>query len=293
MLTFRFSKFQLAFAYSFLCLAFVCSIKGKAQYLLPIGARANAIGGSTITLPDAFAVFSNPASTTIQEQNSVGLFYDHRYNISGLSNLAFAGNFKIKKTTILGGIARSGDELLNHCRLEVAIAHKIRNVSLGGGAGYHQIMVSENGVAQNITFQFGGVAELTPKLTYGAHIYNILRSKVSKEKSIYYPVIMRMGLSYKPIKKVFISAEIEKDSRFEPNFKAGMEYQPFEKLYFRTGFNSNPSNGFFGIGIKLKEWKFDYGIALHNRLGLTHYIGLEFGLTAISTKNSVQPENPQ
>ena len=207
MLTFRFSKVQLALFILFLCHALIFYVKVNAQYLLPVGARSNAMGGSTITLPDAFSVFSNPASTTYLEQNSIGLFYDHRYNISGLSNLALAGSFKIKKSSILGGVARSGDELLNHSRLEIALAHKIRNVSLGGGAGYHQIMVSENGVAQNFSFQFGGTAELTPKLTYGAHVYNILRSKVSKEKSIYYPVIMRMGLSYKPIKKVFIKAK--------------------------------------------------------------------------------------
>ncbi len=264
-----------------------------AQYILPIGARANSMGGSTITLPDVFSVFSNPASSSYLEQNSIGIYYDHRYNLSGLSNIALGGNYKIKGISVLGGIARSGDELLNHSRLELALAYKIRNVSLGGGAGYHQLMVSENGVAQNVTFQFGGIAEITPKLTYGAHVYNFLRSKVSKEKSLYYPVIMRMGISYKPIKPVFISAEIEKDSRFDPNFKAGMEYQAIEKLYFRTGFNSNPSNGFFGVGIKLKDWRFDYGISVHNRLGITHYVGLVFGLPNSTTKNSIQSEIPQ
>jgi len=237
------------------------------------------MGGSTITLPDAFSVFSNPASSVLSEQNSVGLFYDHRYNISGLSNMAIAGNYKIKNSALSGGISRSGDELLNYNRCEIALTHKIRNVSLGGGAGYHQVMVSENGAARNITFQFGGIAEITPKLTYGAHVYNISRSKVSKDKSIYYPVIMRMGVSYKAVKNVFLSIEIEKDNRFDPNVKAGMEYKPLDYLFIRTGFNTNPSNSFFGLGLKLKGWMFDYGVSYHKRLGLTHYIGLVFGLS--------------
>ena len=154
-------------------------------------------------------------------------------------------------------------------------------------------MILENGVARNITFQFGGVAQLTSKLTYGASVYNIFRSKVSKEKSIYYPVLMKMGISYKPIKPVFISAEIEKDSRFDPNFKVGLEYNPNEKLYFRTGINTNPSNAFFGLGIKLKDWIFDYGISLHNRLGITHYIGLVFNISPANTSKSAESNNTQ
>jgi len=225
-----------------------------------------------------FSVFANPAAATGLENNNIGLFFDHRYNLAGLSNLAIAGNYNLKHTSLLVGVSRYGDDLLNQSRCELAIAHKIRNVSLAGGAGYQQIMVAENGSARNVTFQFGGIAKLTPNITYGAHIFNLSRSKVSKEKSIYYPVIMRMGFSYAPIKQVFISAEIEKDSRFNPNFKAGVEYRFNHYLFFRTGINSNPATACLGFGFKLKEWMFDYALAYHNRLGLVHNIGLVFSL---------------
>jgi len=247
-----------------------------AQTFTPIGARLNSMANASVSVSDMFSVFSNPASLTTLESSCAALFFDHRYNVSGLNTYAFAYSHDIKKSKIAAGFVKFGDQLLNQNRIELAIAHKIRMVSLGGGIGYQQLMVYENGVAKALTLQFGGNVELTPKITYGAHVYNMLRSKMDKNSQLYYPVIMKTGFSYLPNKSVIVSCEIEKDNRFDPNFKAGIEYKIIEWMFLRMGVNSNPSNGFGGLGFKLKDWKFDYGVSFHNRLGLVHFFGLNF-----------------
>ena len=248
----------------------------QAQYFTPIGARLNSMANASVAVSDPFSIFSNPSNLTSDNKSSIAVYADHRYSVSGLNTLAFASNHTVRKTSISVGASRFGDELLNHHRAEIAAAYKIRLVSLGLGLGYQQLMVSENGVARAMTLQFGGTVEISPKIRYAAHVYNMLRAKVDARSSLYYPVIMRTGFSYLPIKSAIISAEIEKDSRFEPNFKMGLEYQLKEWMYLRTGINSNPFNAFGGIGFKQKDWKLDYGVSFHNRLGMVHILSLVF-----------------
>lgn len=276
----------------FFCLI-VCLLQSfeiYAQYFTPIGARLNSMGNASVTVSDAFSIFSNPANLALMDKTSVAVYADHRYSLSGLNTLAFASNHTFRKASISVGATRFGDELLNHNRVEAAAAYKIRLVSLGLGLGYQQLMVSENGVARAMTLQFGGTVEISPKIKYAAHVYNMLRAKVDARSLLYYPVIMRTGFSYLPIKSAIISAEIEKDSRFEPNFKLGLEYQLKEWMYLRTGVNSNPFNAFGGIGFKQKDWKLDYGVSFHNRLGMVHYISLVFSFDRKSKeKTKVEP----
>lgn len=248
----------------------------KAQFSLPVGARMNSMGNASVTLSDAFSLFANPACLTENSRANVGLYFDHKYNLAGLNTMAIAGSKKLGSSAMSAGISRLGDELLNHTRIEVGFAYKIRNVSLGGGLGYHQMYVSEHGTGKSMTLQFGGTAQLTPKLKFGAHAYNLSRSKIGKESSLYYPVWMRAGFSYLPIKQIICIAELEKDSRYAPNAKIGVEYNLKERLCFRTGINTLPSNGFAGLGVQVKEFRLDYGVSFHSRLGLTHFVGLVF-----------------
>lgn len=241
---------------------------------MPIGARLNGLANASVTLIDPFSVFVNPANLANTTKPTLGLFADHRYSLSGLNILALAYSQNYKSWGAGVGVARYGDELLNHTRVEFALAYKIRMVSLGAGVGYHQLMIMELGTASRALFQLGGRAELTPKLTYAASVYNLARAKVSSQSSIYYPVVMKMGLSYIAIKQVVLMGEVEKSSDSKTNFKAALEYSLLGYLQFRTGVNTFPSQGFLGVGLKWKGASLDYAISFHSRLGNVHALGL-------------------
>ena len=234
------------------------------------------MGNTTVTLVDAFSVFSNPATLTSLPTRTAAAYFEQRYAVAGLNSMAFAYSHPIKTSCLALGTTRFGDELLNHSRVELGFAHKIRTVSLGGGLGYQQLFVAENGVGKGVTLQFGGTAEINKKLVYGAHVYNMLRAKIASESSLYYPVMMKMGFSYLPMNELIITSEVEKMSGQTPNFKAGLEYRLTEWFFARTAVNTAPSNGFGGIGLKFKECSLDYGISFRSRLGFVHYLGLVY-----------------
>ncbi len=249
-----------------------------SQLVFPLGARYNGVGNATVALPDVFSVFSNPACLTGLQASSLGLYTDHRYNMSGMNNVALSYCHVQKEARVAAGIGRYGDELLNQTRAEIGFAYKIRLVSLGGGIGYHQLAVAELNTAWNVLFQFGGMAEITPKLRYAAHIYNVTRAKTDRLSSSYYPVVMSTGISYLVAKQVLLLAEVEKSSLYPVNFKVGIEYTPSRFLVLRTGVNSAPSQGFLGLGIKWKGYGLDYALAFQNRLGNVHSLSLLFFL---------------
>lgn len=248
--------------------------ESKAQMFTNMGARANGLANATVAVPDAFSIFANPACLSGLSGQVLGVYADQRYNIAGLNTFSAVYTIAYKSARLGTGVARYGDELLNQTRGELAFAYKIRMVSLGGGLGYQQLLVSELGMAKSVTFQFGGVAEITPKLTYGASVYNLARAKIVNES--YYPVVMRMGFAYKANKQVVLMGEAEKTSLQAINMKASLEYSPIEFLRLRTGINTFPSQGFFGIGVKWKSNQLDYACSFHSRLGFVHYIALAF-----------------
>lgn len=246
-----------------------------SQMWTRVGARANGLGHTTVALPDAFAIFSNPACLTGLQNDAIGLSVDHRYNVEGLNTLAMAYTRVQQNARIGFGASRYGDDLLSHTRAEMAFAYKIRMVSLGGGLSYQQFGISELGTAKNVMFQLGGMAEITPKITYAASVYNVTRARLIND--YYYPVCMRMGLRYEPSKQVILLGEIEKISQQEANCKVALEYLPYDFLCFRTGINTFPSQGFVGLGLKWRGSELDYSCSFHSRLGFVHYVGIVFG----------------
>jgi hypothetical protein len=84
------------------------------------------------------------------------------------------------------------------------------------------------------------------------------------------PTKLIAGVALKPSNNICITGEVEKDLEYSPLLKAGLEYQVFKKIAFRTGFNLNPEVAFFGIGFKPRKFHLDYALQLNDVFGLSH-----------------------
>ncbi|MBY0426054.1 MAG: hypothetical protein K2Q22_10490, partial [Cytophagales bacterium] len=114
------------------------------------------------------------------------------------------------------------------------------------------------------------------QLFFGAHIYNLNRAKLADYQNERIPTIMKAGLSYRPLKRLLVNIEVEKDLVFPVLYKAGIEYGLFDFLYLRTGINVDPLAGYFGAGINHKNFYFDYAFSRHQILGFTHHFSLSY-----------------
>jgi hypothetical protein len=244
--------------------------------MVPIGARAVGLGNAAVAISDQWAVFNNIAGVAALENTHVSGFYENRFNFSGFNIVAFAANHPTKFGNAALGVYRFGDELYNETQASFGWAHRISFVSLGIQAEYVQTSIQDLGTRRNVVINFGGQADITKNITFGAHVYNLNQARFAEYKDERIPTIMKAGLSFRPIKQIMLNAEVEKDIEKKVRYKFGLEYAIIENLKFRTGINIQPQIAFFGLGYNSRILFIDYAFSWHEQLGFSHSVSLSY-----------------
>lgn len=250
----------------------VLSQDGKFNF----GARSAGIGGASLTLGDEYSLFNNVGGLGYVENHTAFAGFQNRFGVSALQTIGAGAIY----TTDIGnagiGFYKFGDDLFSQQRLHLAIGNKIQMVSLGLGVDLLQYNVSSVGSRQVIALQFGGIAEISSKFLFGAHIFNLNQAKLSKETNERVPTVMKGGFSYRPSKELMINLEVEKDLDFDEVIKAGIEYQLIENVFLRTGISTEPFASSFGIGFRPKNFQFDYAYSNDSNLGSIHDLSISY-----------------
>lgn len=254
-------------AVSFLLFSF-STIAQNVQH--DVGSRSAGIGNSNSTVADEWSIFNNVGGISGVEKGVVFFGYSKYFEIDGFDNVAAGAIHPFKFGNVGVSLFRFGDKLYNEQVVSAAFGNKIGFVRLGGRVNYYQMRIDEFGSAGSLFFDLGGIVELIPNLSFGAFISNFTLSKLSNSDHTDMPVIMKVGISYQPKSKISLNMDIFKDIDFEPVVKLGIEYMIVDKVYLRTGLNTNPFKGFFGAGILLDRFQIDYAIGTHQFLGASH-----------------------
>ena len=241
-----------------------------------IGARANGIGYASASLFDTWSIFNNVAGLAKVDKASVGFTYDLHPSTSGANRTAAV--FALPTPVGVAGIGayRFGDQLYNEHIISAGFANKFGLAALGAQINYIQYTADGFGTKGVASVNLGGIAELTPRLFIGAYVINVNQPNISGEEKL--PTKLIAGLGIKPIDKVIIAAEIEKDLNYDPTWKMGIEYFFHKKICARTGYNLHPNTAFFGLGFKTSKFTIDYAIQHSILLSLSHQasVGYQF-----------------
>lgn len=247
----------------------------------PKGAQSMGLGNASVTLNDPWAVFNNiGALGTASDQLIAFAGYDHRLGLNELTTLAAGLTIPTGKLGTLGiGLSNYGAALFNQQQIGIGIANQMGLASLGIKLSYFQTNIEGFGRSARPVIEFGGTAELIPGLFFGAHMYNVTRSAVSKDSRDYLPTTMKAGISYRPSENLMVNLETEKELLSPPQFKAGLAYNFEKKFWARTGINTQPNNLFFGIGFKPRKYQIDYAMSRNYLLGFTHHFSFNYNLS--------------
>ncbi|KEO72355.1 PorV/PorQ family protein [Anditalea andensis] len=247
------------------------SIAQNGMDAYPTGGRSIGMGNANVTLADGWSMFNNIGGLGRIEQTQAVFGYDHRLNMNELTTLA-AGLALVQRWGNLGlNVSHYGGTLFNQQNIGIGFSNTLGITSFGLKLNYLQTNIEGFGRSGSPIIEFGGIAELTPQLFFGAHIYNLSRSKLSKLSEEYLPMTIKAGLSYRPSEFLMLNMEAEKEILLEPIFKAGLEYNLKNRIWGRTGFNTQPNNLFFGLGFKPRRYHIDYAMGQNYRLGFTHH----------------------
>ncbi|GAB3339705.1 hypothetical protein GCM10027429_26450 [Marivirga atlantica] len=261
-----------------LLLVFYFVLNGLAAQSIfePLGARNIALANTATTISDIWSGFHNPAGISKVDVLTSSVFFQNKYNLEGFNSMAAIIASPIPSGSLAIGVNRFGDGLYNEHRVSAAYGSQIGIIQIGGRASYLQYFVQGFGTATTYSLDFGVIASLTKTLTIGANAYNISQSVISEQDEEEVPTLLMLGIQYKPVEYFFINTEIEKNLNMPAFVKLGLEYTITERFFLRTGIQSDTFESFYGFGMKFFGFRCDYALSLHQELGISNAISLQY-----------------
>ena len=243
---------------------------------LPHGARSIGLGNANLTIADSWSIFNNIGALGGLTSSAILVGYDHRFNLNELTTLSAAAVLHTESFQFGLSLSSFGKEDFNQKNIGLGIAHQLGIASLGLKVNYFQTNIEGFGRAAAPVIAFGGVAELGPNLFFGAHIYNLTNAKVGGNSEDRIPTIVKSGISYRPTEKLMVNVEAQKDILLAAIIKLGVEYNLMDRIWLRSGFNTYPSNLFFGIGFRPRNFVIDYAITQSQYISNTHHFSFGY-----------------
>ena len=253
-----------------------------AQNGLPqnAGARGAAIGNAAICFDDINSAFANQAGLAFVNDVSFSAYGERRFMAEGLNSYLFAAALPFDKIGTFGlALNYFGFSDYNEQKIGLNYARKLaKNFSLGVQLDYLGTRIPNYGVAHAVTVELGILAKLNEKVRLGAHVYNPVNAKIGPDDRL--PTLFSLGLSYEPSKKVFLSAQLDKDIYNHPFIgRFGLEYRPIDAFYIRAGVSAAAlAQASFGIGVNLQQLRIDFATSYHQVLGFTPAFSLSYSL---------------
>lgn len=244
----------------------------------PTGARNAGMGYCGLTLTDIWGAQHNQANLASLEGLSFGAYYENKYMLSQTALKSVAGAIPVSKVGTFGlSATQFGYSLYSEGKYGLAFA---RNITPGFAAGiqfnYNTTRIGDiYGKKQAFTAEAGIRARIMPKLTMGAHVYNVSRTLLHPYDTEYIPTTLRLGFEYRFSAVVMALAECETTINRATNIKAGLEYAVHQKVFLRTGINTQPFLAAFGIGYKQNIVSIDIAAAYHQVLGFSPTLSLQ------------------
>lgn len=237
------------------------------------GGRALGMAATSILLNDEYGIFNNPGAT---EANNLTFLaaYNTQYLNLGLNDARIGLVVPFAKLTTGVGVLYFGDELFNQMRVSALVVDEFGFAKAALRANYYQFYVQNYGYRSALTLDIGGVFSLSEQLSLAIVFQNLTRAKLIAETSTQLSSLVQLGLSYHPIKKFRIDAQLDKTIEQPLIFRLGLEYMATELISLRTGF-SPASLAALGLGFSWKKITLDIAGQYQQQLGYSGIISLK------------------
>lgn len=235
----------------------------------PTGARSAGMAGASVAAPDVWATFNNPAMLAQINEIQAGLNYENRFMVRELGISSLSAVLPVQAGAFGLAFNQFGSNLYSQSFLGISYGRKFTERFQAGVRldARHTRLAEDYGRRTNVSFAIGFAANLTDDLVLGAALFNPVRIKSAGDFDEHLPAIYRAGLAYRIENNFTITVEAEKDVRFKPSFRAGIEYRIKEVASVRAGIGANPLNHAFGFGFHFRNFVFDIAALRHEVLG--------------------------
>lgn len=221
----------------------------------------------------------NPSSYSFAGKSVLSIDYINRFGMKELSSYSAFANIDNRIVNTGVYLSRFGMDSYNENKFSLYFHRQLsRYISIGIRINYlfWQMHYQKNNV-HAVTADVGMSIKPLDKLMIGIVINNPVKKGIIKGKSIdKLPVMIAVGVSYKPVSDLLLTCEVEKNLSEEIYYKFGTEYKPIPELAIRLGVCALPLIPTFGVGVEFKDFMLNLGAKYHNTLGLEYLCGLSY-----------------
>lgn len=230
-------------------------------------------GYSGVAMPNAEHLFLNPAAIDRASLSTTSLFYSPSpFQLKQLMNYGLLSVHPFE--TINAGIAVTtiGFSLYRETSAILASAVPVTNeFSVGASVHFNHLFIERYGTSLEFQTDLGAIYAVSGRINIGIAVQNAFGSTPADEDV---PKQLTAGVSLHPADKTTVNLDLLKDIRFPVAYRAGIEFSIHEQVIVRSGMQTDRSQLFGGISIKLHPIVFHYGISTHSYLGITHSVGM-------------------
>jgi hypothetical protein len=233
------------------------------------GARAAAMGFSSVAVSDEWSAFNNPGGLANFRKYSAGFYFENRFLVEEMSLKAVTVTLPVWRGTFGLALLHNGFSLYSEIKGGIGYGMSFGKY-VSGGIQLNVLRISQSeGYGNKNFFSFDAGVQLraSEHITVGVHIANPLSSRISEDFPERLPATIRLGLLWKISKTVLTTVEAEKDLTHKPVFRVGLEYHLAKPLYARIGFMTNPTLFTIGTGMEFGSFRFDLASGYHLVLG--------------------------
>ncbi len=249
-----------------------------AQSVWSYHGRFAGMGNASVMLYDVWGVYNNQAGLAKLESTELAVNYENKFGLSQIGTQSGVLGVPTKFGTFAGTYRRYGYTDYSENNLGLAYARTLgQYISVGiqfDYLFYHQSSGYDNTGA--FLLQVGIIAHPVENLQIGAQIYNPTMTTLINYDDEPVNTILRFGAGYTFVEKVLLTSEVEVSVEEDGRFKFGVEYEPVDDLFVRTGVATAPNQYFLGLGYRLKSLVIDISASTHETLPLSSQIAFRY-----------------
>lgn len=254
------------------------SLSSTAQFNTPMGARASAMGKTSINQTDLWSAENNIGALPFYNKSAVGAFYSNEYLSNDLANKSVVGTYALKNSGIGLSFSQFGYTQYQENKIGISYGLKLSdNFGVGAQLSYLNLRIGEGyGSKNTLSAKIGLYALINEHFSLAATLNNPTRSSLTDESEDRLPTEIQLGLNYEFSKKLRTSLQVNKDIDYDPSIHLGLEYQAIEILYLRAGLANKPSLSTFGFGLFLSDFQLDFASSFDSNLGFSPIVSLAY-----------------
>lgn len=245
-----------------------------------VGARHEAMG-NVATAAGTWSLWRNPAGLTSISHANVG-FSNQKLNDGGLIQSAALIAAKLGSFRYGVAFASLGDDIYRESAVSAGLSHLIGIHSIGIRGDWFELRIEGERPRRVLGLSFGSRSKVSDQVTLCAAAQNV--NLPHWERGHPLPVRLAVGVLFEATKDCTLSAEIVKETQYNPSLRAGAEYGVRQKVFLRTGYQLQPNTAFAGLGLIAWQLHFDYALRFNYFLGFAQQLGITWQIEKRSPK---------